>query len=142
MRHMTDPENQVAPIRVLVADDNTDALDTMALLLEMRGYAVAKAANGAEAVSLAQDFKPALVLLDLGMPVMDGYEAARRLRSGEGMRHCFIVAVTGYGDPVSRERTARAGFDAHFTKPLDFTKFELALDRLLPPPGTLRCDRH
>jgi PAS domain S-box-containing protein len=105
-------------IRVLVVDDNVDAADSIAMLLSLQGHEVRSVHGAHEALETAQSFHPDLVLLDIGLPGMDGYEVARRLRSQriESMR---IVAITGYGQPSDRDRTRAAGFDQHLVKPID-----------------------
>ncbi len=110
---------EVAPQRILVVDDNHDAAEALALQLQLAGHEVRTAHDGAEALAVARAFEPDIVLLDLGMPKMDGYEAARqlRLRSTEG-RRLTLIALTGWGQQQDRERTADAGFDAHLVKPV------------------------
>ncbi|WP_198156951.1 ATP-binding protein [Aquincola tertiaricarbonis] len=104
---------------ILVVEDNEDGRELLVALLEEFGHAVRAAADGPQALALARQAAPWLVLLDIGLPGMDGYEVARRLRQEAGLAHTTIVAVTGWGAPQDRERTAAAGFDAHFTKPFD-----------------------
>jgi len=101
--------------RVLIADDNEDAAATLQLLIESGGHEVRTAANGADAVRLALEFEPEIALLDLGMPVMDGYEVARRL--ADAVPRPRLVALSGWGDAQARQRTAAAGFDLHLVKP-------------------------
>jgi CheY-like chemotaxis protein len=112
------------PRRVLVVDDNADAADSLAMLLEVRGDAVRIAYDGLEALEAADAFKPEVVLLDIGMPKLSGYDVARRLREsfGDAM---LIVAITGWGQEDDRQRARDAGFNHHFTKPVDF---EVLLD--------------
>jgi PAS domain S-box-containing protein len=105
--------------RVLIADDNADAAGALATLLQLEGHDVVVAHDGEEAVMKASNFRPDLVFLDLGMPVMDGFEAARRLRAlpdGEGI---FLIALTGWGQASDRQRSREAGFDRHLVKPVD-----------------------
>jgi PAS domain S-box-containing protein len=109
----------LAPRRVLVVDDNEDAAASLALLLQSLGHETAVAKDGAEALRLAQEFRPDIVLLDIGMPGMDGYEVARRLRDLRGGRPVRVVAITGWGQEADRERSRQAGFDLHLVKPLD-----------------------
>ena len=106
------------PLRVVVADDNSDAAETLAMLLRAEGHEVALAANGVEAVEQVNLFAPDLVLLDLGMPVMSGVEAARAIRAGPHGPAVRLVAVTGWGQPADRDRTRQAGFDLHLVKPV------------------------
>ena len=103
-------------LRVLVADDNQDAAITLASLLEFEGHHVQVAFDGEQAVASAQARPPDVAFLDLGMPHMDGVEAARRLRGLERDRHMLIVALTGWGQDKDRDRTRAAGFDAHLVK--------------------------
>jgi PAS domain S-box-containing protein len=104
--------------RVLVVDDHADAADSLAMLLRMEGHDVRIARNGPAAVESAQADPPDVVLLDLGMPGMDGFEVARRLRQGPAAR-TFIAALTGWGQEEDRRRTREAGFDHHLVKPAD-----------------------
>jgi signal transduction histidine kinase len=104
--------------RILVADDNHDAATALSLQLQMAGHDVRTVFDGLEALSVADAFRPEIVLLDLGMPKLNGYEAARHLRArpwGEDIR---IVALTGWGQPQDRARSAEAGFDVHLVKPV------------------------
>lgn len=105
--------------RVLVIDDNADAADSLAELLRLQGHEVRTAHSGKEGIACAAAFRPNLVLLDLGMPRMDGYEVARRLRAMEGGATFTLVAVSGWGQASDRQRTAAAGIDYHLTKPLE-----------------------
>jgi signal transduction histidine kinase/ActR/RegA family two-component response regulator len=105
--------------RVLVVDDNEDAAEMLAEAVRMLGCATRVAHDGAEALRIAEEFTPHVGLLDIGLPVMDGYEVATRLRSAPGGDGLHLVAVTGYGQDSDRKRTAEAGFDAHLVKPID-----------------------
>ena len=105
--------------RILVADDNQDAADSLALLLRMAGHEVRTAHDGQAALELAADWRPEVALLDLGMPRMDGFEAARRIRAAAWGEAMLLVAQTGWGQDEDRRRTAAAGFDAHLVKPVD-----------------------
>ncbi len=107
--------------RVLVVDDNTDAAESLAMLLEVRGNEVRVAYDGLEALDKEGEFKPQVVLLDIGMPKMSGYEVARRIRAARG-DSVMIVAITGWGQEDDRRRAREAGFDHHFTKPVDYEK--------------------
>jgi signal transduction histidine kinase len=105
--------------RILVADDHADCLESLATLLRLSGNEVRTASDGEEALAVAEGFAPEIVLLDIRMPKMDGYETARRLRAQPGTREAILVALTGWGQQEHRDRSRLAGFDAHFTKPLD-----------------------
>jgi CheY-like chemotaxis protein len=120
------PESTVAMVdrrRILVVDDNTDAAQSLALLLELAGHDVRVAHDGVETLAVASEFEPEVVLLDLGMPKMDGYETARCLRNESWGQQVMLVALTGWGQQRDRERTAEAGFDLHLVKPI--AEFEL-----------------
>ncbi len=108
-------------LRVLVVDDNVDAADAMAMLLLTLGHDVRRAHDGLAALDAAQNFRPDVALLDIGLPALDGYEVARRLRQTAGLEHVVLVAITGYGHAADRLLTQSAGFDHHLVKPADFT---------------------
>jgi PAS domain S-box-containing protein len=114
-------------LRILVVDDNRDAADSLGMLLAVSGHETRIAYDGASALALAEDYRPEIVLLDLGMPGMDGYEVARRLRARPWGHELLLVALTGWGQEDDRRRTRQAGFDHHFTKPVDPDE----LDRVL-----------
>lgn len=116
-------------LRVLVADDNQDALESLALLLEVCGHEARKAADGGESLQLAAAWRPDVVLLDIGMPVLDGYEVARRIRSEPWGKGVFLVAVSGWGQSEDRKRATDAGFDLHFRKPIGLPILESILQR-------------
>ncbi|HEX8788493.1 MAG TPA: AAA family ATPase [Telluria sp.] len=107
-----------APRRILIVDDNVDAADTLAMLLELDGHDVSTVYGAAEALDAAARLKPDLLFLDIGLPVMDGYEVARRLRSQPSTSALRLVAVTGYGQKEDRERALASGFDEHLVKPV------------------------
>ncbi len=105
--------------RILVVDDNRDAADMLASLLGANGHDVRVAHDGEAALSVAAVFKPDVGFLDIGMPVMDGYELAARLRADSRHPDLFLVAITGWGQEEDRRRALSVGFDAHLTKPAD-----------------------
>ena len=105
--------------RVLVVDDNVDAAETLGLMLEMEGHQVRVAFEATQALEIARVFRPDIALLDIGMPGMDGYELAARMRAAPETRHTFLIAVTGYGQAEDRDRSSRAGFDRHLIKPVE-----------------------
>jgi signal transduction histidine kinase len=105
--------------RILVVDDNRDAAESLAEILRLVGNDVATAFDGAAAVSAAEQFEPDVVLLDLGMPTLDGYAAARAIRNGAAGTRMTLIAVTGWGRDTDRQRTHEAGFDQHLVKPVD-----------------------
>jgi CheY-like chemotaxis protein len=113
--------------RVLIADDNTDAAESLAMLLSLLGNAVRTAADGLEAVAAAEEFRPDVAVLDIGMPRLDGNGAARRIRAEPWGRQVPLIALTGWGSDEDRRRTAEAGFDLHLTKPVDPATLESLL---------------
>jgi CheY-like chemotaxis protein len=119
------------PCRVLVVDDNPDSASGMVRLLELQGHQVASAHDGPAAVAAARSFRPDVVLLDIGLPGMDGYQVASALRDDEALSDAVLIAVTGYGQDEDRRRSRAAGFDHHLVKPVDFD----ALAALIGRPG-------
>jgi CheY-like chemotaxis protein len=105
--------------RILVVDDNADAAATLGDALEHVGYQVAVAHDGPSALRIAAEFEPDVALLDLGLPVMDGYELAEHLHAQRHGDRPHLVAVTGYGQDADRRSSARAGFERHLVKPID-----------------------
>ncbi len=119
-----------APRRVLVVDDNTDAADSLAMLLRFERHEVRTAHDGPAALEAAEAFRPEVVLLDLGLPEMDGYEVARRLRERAALKDVFLVALTGYGQEEDRRRSRESGFDRHLVKPVDPVQVQALLGSL------------
>jgi CheY-like chemotaxis protein len=130
---MTNGDKEVAgahPCRVLAVDDNRDSADSMAMLLRLWGHEVQVAYDGPSALTLAQEHKPEVVLLDLGLPKMTGYEVARRLREELGLTGAMFVALTGYGQEKDRRLTEEAGFCEHLVKPVEPAALEGLLHHL------------
>lgn len=123
--------------RTLVVDDNPDNAESLALLMRLHGDEVETAHDGLEAIEIAERFRPDVVLLDIGMPKMNGYETCRTLRERPWGRHAIIVAQTGWGQNEDRERAQLAGFDAHLVKPIEF----VALTEMLAALDASRVDR-
>jgi signal transduction histidine kinase len=121
--------------RILVADDNNDALESLATLLQLSGHEVYTAANGAMALESAEAHRPEVALLDIGMPKLDGYEVARRIRAQPWGQRITLVALTGWGQDSDRRRSQEAGFDSHLVKPLDLDKLTELL-AALPVAGS------
>jgi signal transduction histidine kinase/ActR/RegA family two-component response regulator len=113
------PASCAAPLRVLVVDDNHDSADSLGLLLQRVGHDVRTAYDGRQAVLTAEAFRPDAVLLDIGMPIMHGYDAARTIRQTAWGKHMLLIAMTGWGEEGDRDLSERAGFDRHLIKPLD-----------------------
>ncbi len=116
--------------RILLADDNNDALESLATLLQLGGHDVVTASNGALALECAERHRPEVMLLDIGMPLVDGYEVARRIRVQPWGQQITLVALTGWGQDSDRRRSREAGFDSHLVKPLDIDKLTELLERL------------
>lgn len=113
------PSSAASSRRVLLVDDHQDSAESLGLLLKLKGYEVVLAQDGPGALEIAASFHPHIVLLDIGMPGMDGYEAARVLRQQPGGDALILVALTGWGRENDFRRSQEAGFDRHFVKPVD-----------------------
>ena len=122
---MTD--SKAPPRRVLIVDDNEDAANSLAMILELGGHETASVYTAVDALQRAAAFRPDVVLLDIGLPGMDGYEVAQKIRELPGLRDIRLVAVTGYGRSDDRRRARDAGFDDHLTKPVEFALLERTL---------------
>lgn len=105
--------------RLLIADDNSDAAESLAMLLRFEGHEVTVVANGRQALAGVGRLQPEIALLDIGMPDMDGYEVARQLRKLPQSSNITLIAVTGWGRDGDQARAIEAGFDYHFTKPIE-----------------------
>ncbi len=124
MATLNRPAPTSAPLRVLIVDDNVDAAEMLGEILARWGHAIEVATDGPDALDKARSFQPQLVLLDIGLPGMDGYEVASELQAeaaATGVASGTLVAVTGYGQSSDRERTRHAGFAHHLVKPLQLT---------------------
>ncbi|MFO0928770.1 MAG: PAS domain S-box protein [Gemmataceae bacterium] len=119
--------------RILVVDDNVDAADSLAMVLALSGHDVRTAHDGATGIELVKGFRPAVILLDLGMPVMDGYETARRIRQLDAGQQAKLIALTGWGQEHDRRQTRDAGFDEHLVKPVDPAVLQALLAAASPP---------
>lgn len=119
MQNAAPPTPEQGPWRVLLVDDNHDAAETLALLMRLCGYQTRSAHDGLQALDVARQFLPHVVLLDIGLPRLDGYEVARRLRQQAWAEDMVLVALTGWGQPPDRPPPLEAGFDAHLLKPVD-----------------------
>jgi CheY-like chemotaxis protein len=121
------PESTGAPaagLKVLVVDDNVDAAETLSLVLEMAGCSTRMLHEGSQVLQGAQDFGPDVILLDIGLPGMNGYEVAQRLRQESRFARTLLVAITGWGTEQDRRRSQESGFDHHLTKPVDYSALE------------------
>jgi CheY-like chemotaxis protein len=122
------------PASILIADDYEDNRELLRLMLEVIGYRIREARNGRECVSMAQAEPPDLLLVDLSMPVLDGWGVLKELRADERTRHIPCVAVTAFADPA-RERALAAGFDAYLSKPFKSKELLDTVNSMLPARG-------
>jgi CheY-like chemotaxis protein len=105
--------------RFVVADDNRDSADSLAMMLRLAGHDVVTAYDGRQAIERLRERQPDVAIVDIGMPEYDGYEVARTVRREPWGQSLLLVALTGWGQPADRQRATEAGFDHHFTKPID-----------------------
>jgi PAS domain S-box-containing protein len=117
----------LTPRRVLVVDDNCDAVESLAVLLRRMGLEVSVAYGGEEGLEVLKTFDPEVVFLDIGMPVMDGYQVVRRIRDEPGSRNRLVIALTGWGQEEDRRKSREAGFDYHLTKPVEVAQLRALL---------------
>ncbi len=124
VQHLTvsDPLPKISPRKILVVDDNIDAAKTLSLLLKLTGHQVQTAHDGQAALAMAEEFRPEVILLDIGMPVLNGYDTCRALREKPWGKDVLIIALTGWGQEDDRRKSTDAGFDGHLVKPVDHTE--------------------
>ena len=127
-------DRPAAPARILIADDNRDAASSLASLLELDGHETRVVNDGALAIATAKAFRPHVALLDIGMPRLNGYEVAREIRAAPWGKGVTLIAVTGWGQAEDKRRAQEAGFDHHFTKPLDLEVLDACLAEALGRP--------
>lgn len=123
---------EAGPFRMLVVDDHRDSADSLSMLLSMAGNIVATAYDGIQAIAIAEEFCPHVVLLDIGLPDMSGYEVASRLRQRFGFERLLLIATTAWGTKEDRIRTQAVGFDYHLQKPYE-------MDQLLQAMSTIEA---
>lgn len=116
--------------RILVVDDNVDSAESLAMLMEITGHEVKMAHDGLEAVEKAESFQPEVILLDIGLPKLNGYEAASKIREQTNGKEIKLIALTGWGQEEDRQRSKEAGFDAHIVKPVDHDELTKLLDSM------------
>jgi CheY-like chemotaxis protein len=126
------PVASSAGVRVLIVDDNVDSADCLAMVVQLEGYSSQVAYDGPAALALALQFKPHIVLLDIGLPGMDGYEIARELQKRPETKDVILIAMTGWGQEEDRRRSEQAGFTKHLVKPVDPAALRTALAELAP----------
>jgi CheY-like chemotaxis protein len=124
--------------RILVVDDNKDAAKSLALLLTLQGHETQTAADGEEAVQHAVEFNPGVVLLDIGLPKLDGYEACRAIRTLRLGNQPLVIALTGWGQEDDRRRSREAGFDSHVVKPVDCQELLSMIESLAPQSKVIK----
>jgi CheY-like chemotaxis protein len=132
-------ENPAAPggkRRILVADDNADAAESLAVLLELFGHEVRIANDGAQALQVAEEFRPDTAFLDIGMPKMNGYKVAQNLRKAPWGVRMRLIALTGWGQEDNKRQAEESGFDHHVTKPVDPDRLEKLIADLQPHAST------
>ena len=148
-----EPQQRVAPVvsskssevygrRVLVVDDNIDAAESTAAFLRLEGHEVKAVHDGLQALASLKVFDPHVVVLDIGLPGLDGYAVARQLRSRGDTSHVLLIALTGYGQKEDRARAAEAGFDYHFVKPADPREIQVAIERGRNTAGEPTLEAH
>lgn len=118
----------MASLRILVVDDSPDAVDSLALLLELNGHEVRRGRDGLDALVAAVAFRPHVVILDIGMPKLNGYEVARQLRREPWGKTAVLIALTAWGEERDKQDALDAGFDRHFTKPADLEALSAFLE--------------
>lgn len=121
---MPEKESQTASAkRILIVDDNRDGAASLAMLLKVLGNETRTAHDGLQGVEVAESFRPDAIVLDIGLPQLNGYEVCRRIRAQQWGKQILIVAATGWGQEEDRRRSKEAGFDHHFVKPVDAAQF-------------------
>jgi CheY-like chemotaxis protein len=127
-------EPATRPLRVLVVDDNLDMAESSSILMQALGHDVRTAHDGPTALDVALDYRPHVVLLDIGLPGLSGLEVAKRIRQQPTLQNVVLVAMTGYGQVTDRQRSHQAGFDHHLVKPADLGKLQQILARVSENP--------
>ena len=117
-----------------MVDDNRDSAESLTLLLEHKGHEVETAFNGLQALTMAAKLKPSVIFLDIGLPGLNGFEVAKRIRNEAWGRSILLVAITGWGTIENREQSRLAGFNAHLVKPVNFSELTTILRELAPAP--------
>jgi len=134
------PERETHPCRIVIVEDNEDARETLKIYLALGGHDVHCASDGAEGVRLAEEADPDLILIDVGLPGMDGYEVARRLRAGP-RKSAFLVAISGYGQLEDRRKALEAGFDMYIVKPANPHQLSDVIASLQPRRQAGECPK-
>ena len=133
-----EPRTAEATHRILIVDDNRDNAETLARLLALSGHKTETANDGLAALRLAEQFQPEVILLDIGLPEMNGYDVCQKIRTQPWGRDMVIIALTGWGQDEDRRKSKEAGFNGHMVKPAELSKLERLIGSLLPPEGASR----
>jgi PAS domain S-box-containing protein len=123
-------------LRVLVVDDNVDMVESLAMLVKSQGHDVRASRDGSATLQAALDYRPEVILLDIGLPGLDGYQVAEQIRKQAALRGVVLVALTGYGQEADRQRSLEAGFDHHLVKPMDFSKLQKIFEIVSGSPSS------
>jgi CheY-like chemotaxis protein len=126
--------------RILVVDDNQDTADSLALMLEALGHEARTAYDGARAIVVADEFRPDVILMDIGMPRFNGFQAAQRIRAQPWADRVVLIAITGWARDEDKRCSKEAGFDAHLTKPIDLELLFRLLSAMNQPPSAVVAD--
>jgi len=132
----SEAQTSSATHRILVVDDNQDSADSLAILLQLTGHEVFTAHDGHSALDAAEQHRPGVVLLDIGLPSLNGYDVCRRIRQEQWGKTMVLIALTGWGQDEDRRRSQEAGFDGHLVKPVDHTRLLTLLATLTEPRTT------
>ncbi len=133
---LAEPQSGDDTLRVLIVEDEADTAEALEMILTMMGHQVRTAHSGLAALQTAKDHRPDVILLDIGLPELDGYQVAERLReTPDAMQNVVLVAMTGHGEAKDRQRAVRAGFDHHMVKPVDPRKLEQLLTSIARSKG-------
>jgi CheY-like chemotaxis protein len=133
-----EPAAPKSSLRILIVDDNRDAADSLVMLLRLMGNDTRTAYDGQEGVEAAEEFRPDVILLDIGLPKLNGYEACRRIREQPWGKKAILIAVTGWGQEEDRRRSREAGFNHHMVKPVDPQELMKLLTSFQPAKGVAR----
>ena len=121
---------QVKRLRILVVDDNVDSAESLNILMTLEGHEAEMVHDGINAMKKAEEFRPDVILLDIGLPGMNGYEVARQIRKQSWGEKMALIALTGWGQNEDRERSKEAGFDTHLVKPIEHRVLNLLLEEI------------
>ncbi|TAK34486.1 MAG: response regulator, partial [Lysobacteraceae bacterium] len=130
------PVRPVTKRNILIVDDNIDAAESLAMILRLAGHQVVTAHTAASALQTAAQIRPDVIVLDIGLPEVNGYELARKMRGQPDLAGAVLIALSGYGRDEDRQHGVEAGFDHHFTKPVDYQALNAVLEAAPTPAGS------